>query len=40
LYFLNGHVHGGSTDDEACSLNGDIPYARFFFEVTAERVDE
>jgi len=43
LYFLNGHVHGGTTDDEACSPENPeepIPYASFFFDVTGDRLDE
>lgn len=39
LFFLNGHVHGETSDDVACSLP-DIPYARFFFDVTGDRVAE
>ncbi|HEX3764816.1 MAG TPA: hypothetical protein VHW23_39240 [Kofleriaceae bacterium] len=40
LYFRNGHVQGRTADDEGCSLDGDIPYARFFFDVTGDRVSE
>lgn len=40
LYFRDGHVHGATSDDEICSLPGDDRYARFFFDVTGDRVDE
>jgi hypothetical protein len=39
LYILDGNVHGGTTDDVACSVEGKIPYARFFFDMAGERVD-
>jgi hypothetical protein len=39
LHILDGHVRGGTTDDEDCSLAGDILYARFFFDMTGDRVD-
>lgn len=39
LYIRDGKVRGGITDDEACSVEGDIPYARFFFDLIGERVD-
>jgi hypothetical protein len=39
LYIWNGHVRGSTTDDEACSVEGDIPYARFFFDITGDRIE-
>ena len=39
LYVLNGHVRGGTTDDETCSLDP-IPYARFFFDVAGDRAKD
>lgn len=40
LRILDGRVRGQTTDDEICSLDGDLRYARFFFDVTGKRVGE
>lgn len=40
LFFLDGHVHGETSDDLACTLPGDLLSARFFFDITGERVAE